>query len=179
MTMDKAVRKRGRFGLSAVFVVSALALGSCVFEQPVFESGLARPAHLDGLWQTTDANGDVQHAALFPLGEQTSLLQYPLATNGWWFEARSLRINDRDLLQLRVLAGPGSQPAEKGGNNYTLAWLETLADGTVRMRALDGASIGKAGLTAASLRDVLSDPQGDWDKFFGAASIFHHSAKTQ
>lgn len=177
--MGQVERGRTFFGLRAVLVVAALAISSCIFEQPVFEAELARPAHLDGLWQTTDANGNVQHAALFPLGERTSLLQYPLATSGWWFEAQSLRINDRDLLQLRILAGPGSQPAEKGGNNYTIAWLETLADGTVRMRALDGSSIAKAGLTAATLRDLLSDPQGDWDKFFGAASVFHRSAEKQ
>lgn len=155
----------------------ALLLASCVLEEPVFESDLARPATaLGGIWETVNTTGTVQHAALFPLNAQTSLLQYPVATNGWWFEAQSLQINSRDLLQLRILAGPEAKPAESGAKNYTLASLETQPDGTVPMRALDGQAIEKANFTAASLREFLANPDSDWNTVFGTPTTFRLAA---
>lgn len=172
-TGPKAARARP---LTALLVSTALVFCSCVLEKPVFEAGLARtPATLEGLWETTDASGNIQHAALFPLNEQTSLLQYPVATNGWWFEAQALQINGRDVLQLRILAGPEARPAESGGKNYTLAWLESKPDGTVQMRALNGQATEKEKFTAASLREFLSDPQSDWEKLFGTPSLFRRA----
>ena len=157
--------------------MACLQLAACVFEQTVFESGLTRPAaSLEGLWEAVDANGNVQHAALFPLGDRTSLLQYPMTTNGWWFEAQSLQINGRDLLQLRVLAGPEVKPAGAGAKNYTLAWLEKQTDGTVQMRALNGQSIEQGKFTAASLRTFLSDSAQDWNTVFGTPSTFRRPA---
>jgi hypothetical protein len=151
----------------------ALLLVSCVLEEPVFEAGLTRPAAArEGIWDTVNADGAAQHAALFPLGENTSLLQYPVATNGWWFEAQSLQINGRDLLQLRILAGPEAKPAESGSKNHTLAWLEPQPDGSVQMRALDGSAIEKAKFTATSLRAFLTDPVQDWNTVFGSPTTF-------
>jgi hypothetical protein len=151
----------------------ALLLASCVLEEPVFESDLARPGMaLEGMWETVNASGTVQHAALFPLNPQTSLLQYPVATNGWWFEAQSLKIKSRDVLQLRILAGPEATPAEPGAKNHTLAWLETQPDGTVQMRALDGQAIEKGNFTAASLREFLANPDNDWNTVFGTPTTF-------
>ncbi len=154
----------------------ALLLVSCVLEEPVFEAGLARPAAaLEGIWETANAQGAVQHAAIFPLNAQTSLLQYPVATNGWWFEAQSLQINGRDLLQLRILAGPEAKPAAPDAKNYTLAWLATQPDGSVQMRALDGSAIEKAKFTAASVRAFLTDPAQDWNTVFGSPTSFRRA----
>lgn len=162
--------------LAALLLTTALLLCSCVLEEPVFETDLERPAaKLEGLWETADAKAHVQHAALFPLGAQTSLLQYPVSTEGWWFEAQALQIHGRDLLQLRILAGPAAKPSDSGAKNCTLAWLETQPDGSVQMRALDGQAIEKEKFTAASLREFLSDPQSDWAKIFGTPSLFRRS----
>lgn len=160
------------FRAAAVPVLSLL-LASCVLEEPVFESNLARPdTALDGVWETVNTTGTAQHAALFPLNAKTSLLQYPVATNGWWFEAQSLKINGRDVLQLRILAGPEATPAKPGAKNHTLAWLETQPDGTVQMRTLDGQAIDKGKFTAASLREFLANPDSDWNTVFGTPTTF-------
>lgn len=160
----------------AVAVLACLGLGACVLEEPVFTSGLARPANsLEGLWETTDANGNVQYAALFPLGARTSLLQYPLATNGWWFEAQAVHLNGRDVLQLHILAGPEAKPSASGAKNYTLTWLESQPDGTVQMRALNGQSIDQGKFTAASVREFLTNPDNDWNTLFGTPSLFRRA----
>lgn len=167
-----------RPAVTTLGAVILLFLASCVFEEPVFESGLSGPASsLQGLWKITDPGGGGRHAALFPLNEHTGLLQYPVATDGWWFEAQSLQVNGRHLLQLRILAGPEAKPAAPGAKNHTLAWLEELPDGTVRMRALNGQAVEKGKFSPTSLRRFLSDPQSDWDTIFGDPSIFRRAAE--
>lgn len=157
----------------AGLMLAALALCSCIFEEPVFHDELARPgAALEGLWRTDDADGPADYAALFPLTATTSMLQYPVATNGWWFEAQSLRVNDRYLLQLRILAGPEAKPAAESDKNYTLVWVEQLPAEAIRMRALDGRKIGDAEFTPAKLRAFLSDASNNWDEAFGEPTIF-------
>ena len=99
-----------------------------------------------------------------------------VATNGWWFEAQALQINGRDLLQLRILAGPEAKPAARGAKNCTLAWLETQADGSMQMRALNGQAIEKGTFTAASLREFLADPAQDWNTVFGSPTSFRRTA---
>ncbi len=153
--------------------MAAAALSSCIYEKPVFTRGFTRPdSAWNGLWQTRTQEGKRQVAAFVPVDGKRSLLHYPAGPEGWYFEAESLHIRGRRLMQLKILAGPGAKIPAADGDNYTVLWIEPRADGSLSVRALDGGAVVRKGLYPQLLRKYLAAPESDWHKIFGPAMVF-------
>lgn len=125
-----------------------------------------------GLWQTRTQDGKRQTAAFVPVSGKRSLVHYPANADGWYFEAESLTLRGRKLLQLKILAAPEGKIPAKDGDNYTLLWIEQREDGSLSVRALDGSAVVRKGLYPSLLRKHLAAPGSDWGKVFGAPMVF-------
>lgn len=159
-------------GTILVALASILLLPSCVFEKPVFGGGSKTNPAWTGLWTTKDDDGKTIPAALVPLGGGHSLLHYPANADGWYFDAQSVRCRNRELLQLRILAGPDAKIPAADAANFTLLWIEPQPGGLLSVRALGGENIKQAGLDPRSLRKFLAAPDSDWNKVFGDPLVF-------
>lgn len=162
-----------RFLLVLAFACSFTA---CLFKEPVFTAGFSKAdAALGGVWATEGENGDprkVEFAVFAPLDDERYLLSHPAATkDALYYEARPLKVRERSLLQLRVLATFGEGIPKPDEARYTLAWLEK-AEGaqSLRVRALGGDGIKDK--SPAEVKKLLEDPASDWSKFFGEATTF-------
>src|SRR3982750_2665811 len=107
----------------------AVSLSSCLFKDPVFAQGFTKAdAALGGIWASEGENGDprkIEFAVCAPLDDERLLIHYPSAEKaGFYFEARALKIRDRSLLQLRVLASFNDGLPKPDAERYTLLWLE-------------------------------------------------------
>lgn len=159
--------------LAVVLLFAAVLLSSCVYEKPVFTRGFTRPdPALAGLWQTRTQDGKRQTAAFVPISGKRSLLHYSANADGWYFEAESLTLRDRKLVQLKILAAPKGKVPSADDDNYTLLWIEQRADGSLSVRALDGGAVVRKGLYPSLLRKYLASPGSDWGKVFGAPMVF-------
>ncbi|MBU3666315.1 MAG: hypothetical protein FGM15_10645 [Chthoniobacterales bacterium] len=156
-----------------VLGLSCLALSACVFEAPVFKGGWQKfDANLAGVWTTTSGDEKPENAIVVRDGPDRAIINYPAGEKGWYFGARTVRLRDRLLMQLEILAQPdGKQPGSKA-ETFTLIWLETQPDGAMQVRALDSSAISKQKLTGQDLRKLLADPDFDWNKVFGSPTVF-------
>jgi hypothetical protein len=160
--------------LVALFI--ACSLSACLFQQPVFTDGFSKidPA-LGGVWATAREDGDVrkiEFAVCAPLDEERYLLHHPSGgKDGIYYEARLLKVRDRSLLQMRVLATFSDGLPKADAERYTLAWIETEpAAATIRVRALGGDGVKEKG--PAAVKRLLEAPSTDWNTLFGEAMVF-------
>ena len=164
--------------LSQFFLVAALvsSLTGCLFQQPVFEQGFSKidPA-LNGVWASEGENGDprkMEFAVCASLDDDRYILNHPSAEKGsLFYEARLLKVQDRTLLQLRLLASFNDGIPKADAERYTLSWIEKgPAESGLKVRSLNGESI--KGKKPAEVKRLLEDPATDWNSLFGEASIF-------
>lgn len=151
---------------------AALLLSSCVFDKPVFTWGLhAPPAAWAGAWKTSGKDAQ-ETAVFFPLQGSRWLLHYPADGDGFYFEAQAVTCRGQQLLQLKLLADDKGKVPGKGSDIYTLAWIETRADGSLSVRSLNGSSVYQAGMKPSALAKLLASPGTDWSPLFGEATVF-------
>ena len=159
-----------------ILVVLACSLSACLFKEPVFTEGFVKvDASLAGVWATEDERGDprkIWFAVCAPLDDDRQILHYAEADkNGFYFEVRALKIRDRSLLQLRMLASFGGGVPKPDAERFTLVWIEKEAGGqSLRMRSLGGDGVKEKG--AAGIRKELETPSSDWSKLFGEPVVF-------
>lgn len=158
-------------------LVLAVSLCSCVFKEPIFSQGFIKvdPA-LGGVWASDGENGDprkIEFAVCAPLDDERLVINHPAGEKGGglYYEARALKIRDRNLLQLRVLATFSDGLPKADAERYTLVWLEKDGgDNAIRVRALGGDGVKDK--TPAAVRNFLEDPAADWSKVFGEPAVF-------
>jgi len=162
-----------QFLLVAVLVSS---LTGCLFKEPVFEQGFSKidPA-LNGVWASEGENGDprkMEFAVCASLDDDRYILNHPSADKGsLFYEARLLKVQDRTLLQLKLLASFNDGIPKPDAERYTLSWIEKgPAESGLKVRSLSGESI--KGKNPAEVKRLLEDPATDWSKLFGEASVF-------
>ena len=171
--MFLVMKTLSRFLLVAVLVSS---LTGCLFQEPVFEQGFSKidPA-LNGVWASEGENGDprkMEFAVCASLDDDRYILNHPSAEKGsLFYEARLLKVQDRTLLQLRLLASFNDGIPKADAERYTLSWIEkSPGESGMKVRSLDGESI--KGKKPAEVKRLLGDPATDWNSLFGEASIF-------
>lgn len=157
-------------------VLLACSLSACLFKQPVFKEGFLKidPA-LGGVWVSEDKDGDqrkLEFAVCAPLDEDRCLLHSPAAAKGGiYYEARMLKVRDRVLLQLRLLATYDEGLPKAEADLYTLLWLEgDLKGAAVKVRALDGKAIEGKG--PDDIKQLLESASEDWSHLFGDAMVY-------
>ncbi|MDZ4289818.1 MAG: hypothetical protein U0984_17775 [Prosthecobacter sp.] len=159
----------------AVVALLSLSLTSCLFKEPVFTSGFspADPA-LGGVWMAEGENGDPRErefAVLAAVGADAYMLHYPAAQkDGTYFEVRPLKIRDKDLWQVRLVASFDDGLPGKDTPTYTIAWLQKTPDGKLSVRSLKGEGAHTAG--PAQARKALEDQATDWNTLFGDPQTF-------
>ncbi len=160
--------------LLAVMLVCSLT--GCLFKEPVFEQGFSKidPA-LNGVWASEGENGDprkVEFAVCASLDDDRYVLNHPSAEKGsLFYEARMLKVQDRTLLQLRLLASFNDGIPKADAERYTLVWIEKgPAESGMKVRSLDGKAVKEKG--PAEVKRLLEDPATDWNKLFGEASVY-------
>jgi hypothetical protein len=161
-----------RFILLAALACSFTA---CLFKEPVFTEGFAKTdATLGGVWVMEGEGGEApksESAMCVPLDDGRYILHYPTnERNGLYYEARPLRLRERTLLQLRVLASSSDGLPPADAERYTLLWIEKDGE-KVRVRALGHDRVKNKG--PADIRKELEAPASDWGKLFGEAVVFH------
>jgi hypothetical protein len=164
--------------LPRLLLLAALAglLSGCLFKEPVFTEGFSKvdPA-LGGVWAADGENGDprkMEFAVCAPLDDERYLLHSPASgKDGIYYEARPLKIRERTLLQLRVLASFSDGLPKADAERYTLVWIEREADGpALRVRALGGEAVKDK--QPVAVRKLIEDPTSDWSKLFGEPMTF-------
>jgi len=158
----------------------ALALGfsftACLFNEPIFKEGFSKTdAALAGVWAADARNGDprkMEFAMCAPLDDDRYVLHHPaVEKDSIYYEARPLKIRDRNLLQLRVLATFSDGLPKSNAERYTLLWIEKDAVAeTFRVRSLGGDGVKDKG--PAQVREFLEKPESDWSTIFGEALSF-------
>jgi hypothetical protein len=163
--------------LPRLILLAALACSftACLFKEPVFTEGFAKAdAALGGVWATDGEDGDVrkiEFAVCAPLDDGRYLLHHPTGEKGGlYYEARPLKIRERTLLQLRVLASFSDGLPKADADRYTLVWVEKDGE-KVSVRSLGGDGVKNKG--PADIRKELEAPSSDWGKLFGEAAVFH------
>ena len=130
-------------------LVLPVILSSCLFKDPVFTEGFAKTDDsIVGVWtddETADDPAKTELAACFKVDESNYMLHYPARDkDGMYFAAQPLKVNGRELLQLRGLGTLTNRPVKPGDKEvYTLLWIEKQADGSLKIRPLKG-EIGRA-----------------------------------
>ena len=156
----------------AALALCCLALSSCVFETPVFKRGWQKfDPSLIGVWTTTGGEKP-ENAVVIRDGPDRAIINYPAGEKGWYFAARTVRLRDKQLMQLEILAQPDSKKPDGNAVNFTLLWLEPQPGSTMQVRALDGNAIAKAKITPGALGKLLADPGFDWNPVFGSPTVF-------
>lgn len=161
-----------RLALCALLV---LPLSSCLFKDPIFTDGFAKPdPAIAGVWMTEGEDNDPRErefAILAPIGTDAFVLHYPVAQkDGFYFEARPLKVRDRDLMQVRQIATFDDGIPKPDALTYTLIWLEPAGDGKISVRALTNEGPHTQG--PADVKKAIEDPKTDWNKLFGEAQVF-------
>ena len=160
--------------LFLALVVSSLT--GCLFKEPVFEKGFSKiDKDLSGVWATDAKDGDprkIEFAVCVPLDDDRYMLNHPSAEKGaLFYDARLVKIRDRSLLQLRMIASFNDGLPKEDAERYTLAWIEKDAAGAgFNVRSLGGD--GVKGKSAADVKRLLEDPAVDWGTLFGEATLF-------
>ena len=157
-------------------VVFGCSLTSCLFKEPVFSEGFSKvDPELGGVWASEGKESDprkTEFAVCAPLDEDRYVLHHPSGEKGGiFYEARLLRIRDRSLLQLRLLATFNEGLPQTDTERYTLTWIEKdPAGATIRVRSLGGS--GTKDKTPAEVKGLLSSPTEDWNPLFGEPTVF-------
>jgi hypothetical protein len=152
-------------------------LTGCLFKEPVFDQGFSKvDPSLGGVWATDGKDGDprkIEFAVCAPLDEDRYVVNHPSAEKGaLFYEARLLKVRNRTLLQLRLLASFNDGLPKPDQERYTLLWIEkdASADG-LSVRSLGGEGVKEKG--AAEVRRLLEAASTDWNGLFGEAMQFH------
>jgi len=161
---------------SLLVLALALSFTACLFQEPVFKEGFSKadPA-LGGVWATAGENGDprkIEFAVFAPLDDGRYMLSHPAGSKeAFYYEARPVKVRERSLLQLRVLATFGEGVPKPDAERYTVVWLEKAEpEQSLRVRALGGDGIKDK--SPADVKKLLEDPASDWSKLFGEPMIF-------
>jgi hypothetical protein len=171
--MLSAMKTLGSFFFMVVLMTS---LTGCLFKEPVFEQGFSKiDPVLNGVWASEGENGDprkMEFAVCAPLDDERYLLNHPSAEKGsLFYEARLLKVQERNLLQLRLLASFHDGITKPDDERYTLLWLEKGVEGkTLKVRALGGSGVKEKG--AAEVKRLLEAPGTDWNTLFGDAAVY-------
>lgn len=150
-----------------------LALSSCIFKEAVFKDGFAKPdGSLSGAWKIDEGNNDdkTETALCFLFEADRYLIHYPaMVKNGCYFEARQLKVRDRDLLQLRAFGTAEGKMPGKDDEVWNLAWIAEKKPGQIALRVIndDTKKLGPEGM-----RKFLEAPESDWNEVFGEAAVF-------
>jgi len=158
----------------AVAALLSLSLSSCLFKEPVFKEGFTKPdATLTGVWMVESENHDPRersYAVVAQVGDAL-MIHYPVnEKGGTYMEARSLKVRERDLLQIRAVASFEDGLPAVGNAVYTVAWVEKTNAETLSIRVLSQEGDQTAG--PAQAKKVLEDKGSDWNKLFGEAQVF-------
>ena len=164
--------------LNRVLVVAVVvcSLTGCLFQEPVFKEGFARiDPDLNGVWAADGKDGDprkMEFAVCAALDDDRYVLNHPSAEKGaLFYEARLLKVRDRTLLQLRLLASFNDGLPKAGAERYTLAWVEKAPGGSgMTVRSLGGDGVKEKG--AAEVKRLLETPSTDWNSLFGEPMVF-------
>jgi len=160
-----------------LLTIFACSFTACLFKEPVFTEGFAKAdASLGGVWASEGEEADprkIEFAVCAPLDDGRYILHHPSGEKGGlYYEARSLVIRERTVLQLRVLASFSDGLPNADAERFTLLWIEKEAGGkNLRVRALGGD--GVKGKGPAEIRKALETQSTDWGKLFGEAAAFH------
>lgn len=152
-----------------------LSLTSCLFKEAVFTTGFIKidPA-LPGVWMAEGENKDPRErefAVLAGIGDDAYMLHYPTGEkNGSYFEARPLKVNGRDLWQLRLAASFDDGIPKPGTPTYTVIWVEKTGENQLSIRSLKNEGGHTSGPAAA--RKALEDKSSDWNQLFGEKQTF-------
>lgn len=160
---------------SALCGLVVLSLSACLFKEPIFTEGFTKldPA-VAGVWTAEGDDNDPRErefAVVAPIGTEAYMLHYPAGEkDGFYFEARPLKVRDREVWQLRQVAAfrEGAPTAE--ALTYTLIWPEAAGEGKVSIRSVRTEGPQTEG--PAALKKALEDPKGDWNELFGEAKVF-------
>ncbi len=100
------------------------------------------------------------------------VLNHPSAEKGsLFYEARMVKVEDRILLQLRLLASFNDGIPKADDERYTLLRIEKgPVESGLKIRSLGGEGVKEKG--SAKVKRLLEEPATDWNKFFGEASVF-------
>ena len=164
--------------LSQFFLVVVLmtSLTGCLFKAPVFEEGFSKiDSALNGVWASEGENGDprkMEFAVCAPLDDDRYVLNHPSAEKGaLFYEARLVKVRDRSLLQLRLLASFHDGVPKADAERYKLLWLEKgPAESGLKVRSLGGDGVKEKG--PAEVKRLLETPGTDWNTLFGEASVY-------
>jgi hypothetical protein len=164
--------------LTQFLIVAVLScfLTACLFKEPVYSAGFSKiDPSLGGVWVMEGKDGDprkMEFTVCVPLDDDRYILHSPATDkDAIYYEARMLKIRDRILLQLRVLASFGGGVLKADGDPYTLVWIEKDLKGpAMRVRALGGDSLKAKG--PADVKRLLETPSVDWNNLFGDPSVF-------
>jgi hypothetical protein len=156
-------------------VALAVSLSSCLFTDPVFTQGFVKAdPSLAGVWMTEDDTGDArgrEFAALFPVGEDAFSLNYPVGNKGSsYFEVRPLKLEEKDLWQVRLAATFEDGVPKNGTPVYTLLWVEKKTENTLSIRHLK--TQGEHTASAAATLKALKGKSAEWDNLFGESKTF-------
>jgi hypothetical protein len=153
----------------------AVSLTSCLFKEAIFTTGFVKvDPTLSGVWMAEGENKDPRErefAVLAAIGEDAYMLHYPVdQKGGHYFEARPLKVNDKDLWQVRHAVSFDDGLPKSDTPTYTLVWIEKAGENQFSVRSLN--SDGPHTASVADTRKALEDKAGDWNKLFGEKQTF-------
>jgi len=157
-------------------VAVACSFSACLFKEPVFTEGFSKiDPDLGGVWVVEGKNGDprkMEFAVCAPIDDDRYLINHPSeGKDSIYYEARLLKIRDRSLLQLRVLATFSDGLPTADAKRYTLLWIEKDSKApSIAVRALGGDALKDKG--PAEVKKLLETKSTDWNKLFGDAMVF-------
>ena len=156
-------------------LVLPVILSSCLFKDPVFTEGFTKTDDsIVGVWtddEGTDDPAKTELAACFKVDESNYMLHYPARDkDGMYFAAQPLKVNGRELLQLRGLGTLTHRPVKPGDKEvYTLLWIEKQAEGSLKIRPLKGDLEQK---TTAEVRKLIEDKGTKLEEIFVDPKVF-------
>lgn len=149
------------------------ALTSCIFKEAVFKSGFAKiDGSLAGAWRIDEGGDDDKDelALCFPLDEDRYVIHYPVGDkHGCYFEARPIKVRDRELLQVRAFGSAEGKAPAADDEAWTIIWIEKKEPLMLSIRACNG---DKKKLGPDGTRKFLEDAASDWSEVFGDAAVF-------
>jgi hypothetical protein len=160
--------------LIGTVVISSLT--ACLFKEPVFSEGFVKiDPQFTGVWAMNDKEGDprkTEFAVCLALDNDRYLLHYPTsAKGGIYYEGRLLKVRERNLMQLRVLATFEDGLPKEDAERFTLIWLEKDVKESMVVRSLGGGDRLK-GKGPAEVKQLLEDKSADWNTLFGDSVVF-------
>jgi len=130
---------------------------------------------LKGVWASAGEHGDprkMECAMCASLDDDRHILNHPSADKGsLFYEARLLKVQDRTLLQLRLLASFNDGIPKGDAERYALLWIEKgHAESGLKVRSLGGDGVKEKG--SAEVKRLLENSATDWNSLLGDSSVF-------